>query len=72
MNKVSEFINKHKIAINLFVLVFWLVLLYTNYQEMKQENTLSEKKGFFVLGILFMIVAFFNLFRALKEKNTKD
>lgn len=72
MNKVSEFINKHKIAINLFVLVFWLVLLYTNYQEMKQENTLSEKKGFFVLGILFMIVAFFNLFRALKEKNTKN
>lgn len=71
MNKVSEFLNKYKIAINLFVLAFWLVLLYTNYQEMKQENTLSEKKGFFVLGILFMIVAFFNLFRALKEKNTK-
>lgn len=69
MQKIIAFINKHNVILNSLSIVFWLYIIYNNYQTAKAENSFDERKGFFIIPIVFILLSFFNMYMAQKRKN---
>jgi len=69
MQKILAFLNKHSLIINSVCIAFWLYIIYDNYQKSKAENSFDERKGFFIIPILFILLSAFNMYMAQRRKN---
>ncbi len=68
MQKIVAYFNKHSIIINSCCIAFWLYIIYTTYQTARAENTLEERKVFFIVPVLFIFLSIFNMYMAQKRK----
>ena len=69
MQKVVAFLNKHSLILNSVSIAFWLYIIFDNYQTAMSENSFDERKGFFIVPILFIVLSIFNMYMAQKRKN---
>jgi DNA integrity scanning protein DisA with diadenylate cyclase activity len=67
MQKIIAFLNKHSIIINSLSIAFWIYIIYSNYKTAKAENSFDERKGFFIIPVLFILLSVFNMYMAQKR-----
>lgn len=72
MQKILAFLNKHNIIINSICIAFWLYIIYENYQTAKAENSMDERKSYFIVPALFILLSVFNMYMAQKRKNRQN
>ncbi|MGV3697401.1 hypothetical protein [Flavobacterium sp.] len=68
MQKIVAYINKHSIVINSVCIAFWLWVIYENYQNAKTENSFEDRKYYFIVPVLFILLSIFNMYMAQKRK----
>ena len=69
MQKILAFLNKNSILINSICIAFWIYIIYENYQTAKAENSFDERKGFFIIPVLFILLSIFNIYMVEKRKS---
>lgn len=69
MQKIIAFLNKHSLIINSLCIAFWLYIIYNNYETAKAENSFEERKAYFIVPTLFILLSIFNMYMAQKRKN---
>lgn len=69
MQKVIAFLNKHSLILNSLSILFWLYIIYNNYQTAISENSFEERKGYFIIPVIFIFLSIFNMYMAQKRKN---
>jgi len=61
-----NFFVKYKLPINIVLSIFWMFIIYDNY-------TSGEFKLIKIaLPITFIILSFFNIYKAIKEKKSRN
>lgn len=68
MQKVLAYLNKYALVFNLISIVFWLYIIYANYQQIQLDNSFDERKNFFIIPIVFIVLSLFNIYLAEKRK----
>ena len=68
MQKVLAFLNKYALVFNLISIVFWLYIIYVNYVQIQIDNSFEERKNFFIIPIVFIVLSLFNIYLAEKRK----
>lgn len=68
MQKIIAYLNKHSVIINSICIVFWLYIIYNNYQTAKLENSFEERRSFFIVPIIFILLSLFNMYMVQKRK----
>jgi len=69
MQKIIAFLNRHSLILNSLCIVFWLYIIYNNYQTAKSENSFEERKSYFIIPIIFILLSIFNMYLVQKRKN---
>jgi len=68
MQKVLAFLNKYALVFNTISILFWLYIIYANYQQIEAENSGDERNKFYIVPILFILLSVFNIYMANKRK----
>lgn len=68
MQKILNFLNKYSIIINSVCIAFWIYIIYENYLIAKIENSMDERKYYFIVPVLFILLSLFNMYMAEKRK----
>ena len=68
MQKILAYLNKYSVIINSICIAFWVYIIYTNYQTSKLDNSFEERKSFFIVPIIFILLSLFNMYMVQKRK----
>lgn len=68
MQKILAFLNKYAFHLNLTIILFWLFIIYDNYQQIQQNDSFEERKFYFVVPVLFILLSVFNMYMANKRR----
>lgn len=68
MQKILAFLNKYAFHLNLIIILFWLYIIYDNYQQIQQNDSFEERKFYFVVPVLFILLSVFNMYMANKRR----
>jgi hypothetical protein len=68
MQKILAFLNKYAFHLNLTIILFWLYIIYKNYQDIQQNDSFEERKFYFVVPVLFILLSVFNMYMANKRR----
>ncbi|WP_396146558.1 hypothetical protein [Flavobacterium sp.] len=68
MQKILAFLNKYAFHLNLIIILFWLYIIYENYQHIQQNDSFEERKFYFVVPVLFILLSVFNMYMANKRR----
>ncbi len=61
-----NFFVKYKLQINIVLLIFWMFIIYDNY------TSVEFKLIKIALPIAFIILTFFNIYKAIKERKSRN
>ena len=68
MQKIIAILNKYSILLNSVCIVFWLYIIYENYKASQVENSFDERKSYFIIPALFILLSVFNMYLVEKRK----
>ncbi|TDP57419.1 hypothetical protein [Flavobacterium dankookense] len=68
MQKILAILNKYSILINSICIVFWLYIIYENYKASQEGNSFDERKSYFIIPTLFILLSVFNMYMVEKRK----
>jgi len=68
MQKILAFLNKYSFHLNLIIILFWLYIIYDNYKQIQQNDSFEERKFYFVVPVLFILLSVFNIYMANKRR----
>lgn len=61
MQKIVTFLNKYAFYLNMISIVFWSYMIYVNLKQIQENNSFEERKNYFIVPVLFIILSFFNI-----------
>ena len=68
MQKIVAFLNKYAFIFNSLSIVFWVYIIYTNYQQIQVDNSGDERTKYYIIPILFILLSIFNMYMANKRR----
>ncbi len=71
MQKIVTFLNKYAFYLNMISIVFWSYMIYVNLKQIQENNSFEERKNYFIVPVLFIILSFFNIYMA-RIRNKKN
>lgn len=71
MQKIVTFLNKYAFYLNMISIVFWSYMIYVNFKQIQEDNSFDERKNYFIVPVLFIILSVFNIYMA-RIRNKKN